>query len=201
MKKLLKVIIVLILIATLTVFSINRYVINSYKDKIIDIEKLKDINNFDAIVVLGAKVNENNQISLMLKDRLDKAIEVFDYNITDTILMSGDGTKDTYNEPIAMSNYIEIMDTSNVNILKDNKGLSTYDSMYRLKSIYNYKKVLIITQEYHLYRSLYIANELGIDAYGISARKKEYKKQFIRDLREILARNKDFVLTLIKYEV
>ena len=80
----------------------------------------------------------------------------------------------------------------------DHAGFSTYESIYRAKEIFKAKKIIIVTQKYHLYRALYIANKLGLEAYGISADKKEYSGQIKREIREILARNKDIIQTIIK---
>ena len=80
----------------------------------------------------------------------------------------------------------------------DHAGFSTYESIYRAKEIFGAKKILIVTQEYHLYRALYIARCFGIDAYGVSSDLDNYYGQFHRDVREILARVKDFGLCILK---
>ena len=64
--------------------------------------------------------------------------------------------------------------------------------------MFGVKKMIIVTQEYHLYRALYIAKKLGIEAYGIASDYHTYVGQSIRDLREVLARNKDFIITITK---
>ena len=81
-----------------------------------------------------------------------------------------------------------------------NAGFSTYESIYRAKEIFGADKVIIVTQEYHLHRALYVAKSLGIDAYGVSADYRTYAGQIGRDLREILARNKDFITSIFKPE-
>ena len=83
-------------------------------------------------------------------------------------------------------------------IFMDHAGFSTYDSIYRAKEIFGAKKIIIVTQEYHLYRALHIANRLGIEAYGVGADPRQYVGAFNREVREILARNKDFVKCIIK---
>ena len=77
-------------------------------------------------------------------------------------------------------------------------GISTYDSMYRTKEIFQADKIIVVTQQYHLYRTLYIADSLGIDAYGVVANPRIYVGQEIREIREILARAKDFVKCVFK---
>ena len=83
-------------------------------------------------------------------------------------------------------------------IFMDHAGISTYDSIYRLKEIFGVKKVVIVTQKYHLYRAIFIARSLGIEAYGVSAEDIHYNGQALREVREILARDKDFVKSLLK---
>ena len=78
------------------------------------------------------------------------------------------------------------------------KILSTYDSIYRAKEVYNINSAIVVTQKYHLYRSLYISNSMNIDYYGVSSDKRIYQGQEKREIREILARNKDFVNCLLK---
>ena len=192
-KKIIGIIIVIFIISLLSMILINNIVMNKYSYKIVDIDNINNIGEVDAIVVLGAKVNNKQQISLMLKDRLDKGIELLNLNVSDVILMSGDGIS-VNNEVAAMKNYANIMSISDEYIKEDINGLSTNESMYNLKNVFNYKKVIIVTQRYHMYRALYIANELGLDAYGVNAREKEYKGQTYRDFREMLARCKDYFL-------
>ena len=184
----------LVIMLLVLVFGINFYVKQSTKNQIINISEIKDIN---AIVVLGASVKKDGSLSLMLKERLDASFKI--YNSTNSkIIMSGDHTKKYYDEVTAMKNYaIENGIDSNI-IYLDHAGISTYDSIYRMKHIFKLNKIVIVTQEYHLYRALYIANKLGIEAYGIDATKVRYSGQLYRDLREILARNKDFFKCIFK---
>ena len=80
----------------------------------------------------------------------------------------------------------------------DHAGFSTYESIYRAKEIFNVKKIIIVTQKYHLYRALYIANQLGIEAYGVGSDPRQYVGATYREAREILARDKDFVKCIFK---
>ena len=84
------------------------------------------------------------------------------------------------------------------NIFMDHAGFSTYDSIYRAKEIFKAEKIVIVTQKYHLYRAIYIAKELNLEAYGSIANKREYPNQLIRDIREIAARIKDLIKSIIK---
>ena len=80
----------------------------------------------------------------------------------------------------------------------DHAGFSTYDSMVRAKDIFCAEKVIVVSQEYHLYRALYLAEKLGLDAYGVSAMDIDYRGQAYREFREMLARAKDFCTAVIQ---
>ena len=196
MKKLMNFFMIFTIIILLIIFGINFYVKFSTKNQIIDLSEVEEV---DAIVVLGASIREDGSLSLMLKERLDTSFEVYKQN-NSKLVMTGDHTKKYYNEVSAMKNYaIENGIDSNI-IYLDHAGISTYDSIYRMKHIFKLNKIIIVTQEYHLYRALYIANSLGIEAYGVDATKVRYTGQLYRDLREILARNKDFFKCIFKPE-
>lgn len=157
-----------------------------------------DYNNYKYIIVLGAKVTDSSP-SLMLKDRLDKVVELYNQNKDIKIIVSGDSKNpNTYDEVTVMYNYLINNNIDKNNLIKDEYGLSTYESINRAKNIIEQEKTIIITQKYHLYRSLYIAKQLDIEAVGISAKEYKYYGQLTRNIREILARVKDFIQVKLK---
>jgi len=134
----------------------------------------------------------------MLKDRLDKAIELYQNKVAPKVIVSGDHGREDYDEVNSMKNYLIEKGIESENIFMDHAGFSTYESMYRTKAIFEVKKVVVVTQEYHLYRSIYIGEKLGIETYGVAAIKANYAGQARREIREILARDKDFIKAMIK---
>lgn len=194
MKKIIIVISIFILFLLLVIFLPNIYVIQSTKNKI-DIDD--DIKDIDCIVVLGAGVWKNKP-SPVLKDRLDKAVELYMNGVSNKIIVSGDHGKNDYDEVNIMKQYLIENDIPSNNIFMDHAGFSTYDTIYRMKEIFDVNKMIIVSQEYHLYRALYISKKIGIKAYGISALKINYSGQTKRELREILARDKDFFKCFFK---
>jgi vancomycin permeability regulator SanA len=134
----------------------------------------------------------------MIEDRLKAAINLYDNNVSKKIIMSGDHGRKEHDEVNVMKNYAMELDVPSNDIFMDHAGFSTYESMYRLKHIFGAKSVVIVTQKYHLYRSLYIARSLGIDAYGYAAEDIKYFGDTYRELREILARDKDFFKSIYK---
>jgi len=193
-KILIRMIIMLCLIVFIFVVFVNLIVIGKSSKYI---NKQINYNDYDYIIVLGAKVSDGMP-SLMLRDRLDRAIEIYNLNKNIKIIVSGDSQDiNIYDEVGVMYNYLVSNGVDSQNIIRDNYGISTYDSIIRMKEIINNNKVIIVTQRYHLYRSVYIARELEIDAVGIGSREYKYFGQLGRDIREILARVKDFVLVKI----
>ena len=136
----------------------------------------------------------------MLEDRLLEGIKLYQNGVSDKIIMSGDHGRNEYDEVNIMKEYTTLKGIPSENIFMDHAGFSTYESIYRAKNIFQAKKVVIVTQEYHLYRAIYIANRLGLEAYGVGADPTQYAGAFKREVREILARDKDFIKCIFKPE-
>ena len=183
----------------LILIGINMRVKGTVKGRIVETDGLPD-EEFDCIMVLGCQVKEGGEPSHMLRDRLQRGVETYQYGASEKLLMSGDHGRTDYNEVETMKQYAIDEGIESENIFMDHAGFSTYESIYRAKEVFGVKKMVIITQEYHLYRALYIAEKLGIEAYGVASDYHIYAGQSMRDLREVLARAKDFVTTIVKPE-
>lgn len=195
--KLTKYVCILCLVCLCFVFSLNFYVKGSTKNQILSEEEVTKIENVNAILVLGAGI-WGDKPSHMLEDRLLEAISLYEKGVSSKIIMSGDHGRKEYDEVNIMKDFAIQNGIPSEDIFMDHAGFSSYDSLYRAREIFGVKKVLIVTQKYHLYRALYIANKLGIEAYGIPSNPRKYGGQTKRELREILARNKDFVKCILK---
>lgn len=194
-KIIVAVITLLAVIAVATVFGINSFVKASASKYILD---AADVDcDYDCVLILGCKVNGNSP-STMLRDRLSQGVALYGV-ASDKLLMTGDHGKDGYDEVGVMKAYAEDAGIPSEDIFEDHAGFSTYESMYRAKEIFKAEKILIVTQEYHLYRAIYDARALGLDAYGVIAEPSiNYGGQTYRDIREILARCKDFLFSIFK---
>lgn len=201
------VVIVLILVVGVNFFVVKTTsgqiaaTLDSHTDSIskAEINKLKAINA-DCIIVLGASVNADGTPSKMLQDRLDAGIELYKKGVAPKLLMSGDDGQIVYNEVNVMRNYAEAAGVPSEDIFLDHAGFSTYESVYRAKYIFDVKRMVAVTQSYHLYRTLYGCERMGIEAIGVAADQKVYTGQAMREVREILARDKDFLKWVIKPE-
>jgi len=200
LKRIAKTAIVLLVTAVIGSFSalgVSAYVKSDAEDKIITPEQAEKLDDVDCIIVLGCYVDDIEP-SPMLEDRLKVGIQLYNMGVSPKILMSGDHGQKDYDEVNAMKQYAIDRDIPSENIFMDHAGFSTYESMYRAKEIFQAEKVVIVTQKYHLYRSIYVAEELGLEAYGVASDLQNYTKQSSYDLREILARDKDFFQAIIK---
>ncbi|MCR5610170.1 MAG: YdcF family protein [Lachnospiraceae bacterium] len=183
----------------LTALGINWYVKGSTKDKILKESDYSDLSDVDCIIILGAGV-WGDKPSPMLEDRLLYSIDLYEKGVSNKIIMSGDHGKEDYDEVNLMKDYAIEKGVPSENIFMDHAGFSTYETMYRAKEVFQAEKVVIVTQEYHLYRALYDAEKLGLTAYGVGADPRVYAGQSLRDIREIVARDKDFVKCIFKPE-
>ena len=177
---------------------VNAYVKSSVKDRILDVDAAAELEGVDCILILGCGVQENGRPSAMLTDRLLCGMELYNAGVAPKLLMSGDHGRVEYDEVNAMKQFAIDEGSASEDVFMDHAGFSTYESVYRAKEIFQADKVIIVTQSYHLYRALYIAKSLGIEAYGVGSDQRTYYNQSYRDVRELLARNKDFFGCLLK---
>lgn len=200
-KPLITALVVILILAVLgfsAVFCINAYVMGSVSERIISTDQAAQLTDVDCILVLGCKVKDSGEPSDMLYDRLTRGVELYDLKAAPKLLMSGDHGQDHYDEVNAMKQFALDAGVPSVDIFMDHAGFSTYESIYRAKEVFGVQKMIIVSQEYHLYRALYIAQELGVEAYGVSADYRNYSGQAARDIREVLARVKDVATAIFQ---
>ena len=185
---------VFLLIAILS--AVNIHVISSTREDIVSGSD-KSHKSYDCILVLGAGVNNNSTPSPMLADRLDVAIHLYLSGYSNTVFLSGDRSGDDYDEVAVMRSYCIERGVLESDIVCDNFGYSTYESLNNLCEYNSYNDVIIVTQRYHLYRAIFIAEAMGIEVDGVSATTRAYRGQNIRDVREGLARFKDALKLVI----
>lgn len=178
----------LCILGAIFVIGVNAYIISYVSDYIIELDELEN-HNFDCIMVLGAGLWDGEP-SPMLRERLNFSLEAYDTGCSEKLLMSGDHGKENYDEVNTMKDYVIENGIDKDNVFLDHAGFSTYESMYRARDVFKVEKMLIITQKYHMYRAVYNARKLGIDAYGY--KREVLKYPFTNDIREMLARTKDF---------
>lgn len=196
-----KVIVALLVLMTLCIsalFCLNAFVKGSVSHLILSTEEAALLKDVDCILVLGCKVKDSGEPSDMLHDRLTRGVELYHLGAAPKLLMSGDHGQEDYDEVTAMKLFALDSAVPSQDVFMDHAGFSTYESIYRAKEVFGVEKMIIVSQEYHLYRALYIAQELGVEAYGVSADLRNYTGQTARDIRELLARVKDIATSILQ---
>ena len=186
-----------VLAVAAVVAATNAVTVLATKDRIVSAEAAASFGA-DAIVVLGASVYADGTPSGILQDRLDDGIALYFAGAAPKIIMSGDNSTVSYNEVKAMKDYAVAQGVPSEDVFCDHAGFSTYESMYRAKHGFGAERIVVATQTYHLYRALYAASGLGLEAVGVPSDYREYAHQLQYDVREIPARTKDFFKTLLR---
>ncbi|MBS4461971.1 MULTISPECIES: YdcF family protein [unclassified Facklamia] len=202
MKNIIKIIIISSMLIFLLSISfigvINLFVIFSTSSKQYSLEQFKENQTHQAkdvsILVLGAGIIDAQTPSKILAARLDAAIALAKQYPEKKLIMSGDHKDIYYDEVSVMKNYAISHGIASERIYLDHAGYSTYDSLYRLKSVLGQQRVIIVTQGYHLSRALMLASGLKLNAVGIQAQEVN-STRVERESREVLARIKDFMVT------
>ncbi len=168
-------------------FSVNKYIVNEHNIS----------DDMQAILVLGAMVTPDKRPCLMLKDRLDMAVSLYDDEVAPMIIVSGDYSPPYYDEVGVMKSYLMNEGVPEEAIVLHKKGYSTFDSMMWLSNNadYDIDKCVVVTQKYHLLRAVYIGR-YNADVYGVPAEHHPYPQLLKYEVREAFARVKDFVLVI-----
>ena len=173
----------------------NAAAILTTQDDIVDQQAAASFDA-DAIIVLGASVHPDGTPSGILQDRLDDGIALYFAGAAPKIIMSGDNGTESYNECWAMKQYAISQGVPSEDVFCDHAGFSTYETMYRARHVFGAERIVVATQTYHLYRALYDAQGVGMEAIGVPSDYGEYANQSWYDIREVFARTKDFFQVL-----
>lgn len=188
MNHLIKVLLVLISFATLFYASANLWIWLVSHDSIVT---FPDAKPADAVIILGAYVRPDGALSWILKDRLDTGLEVYNQGLALKIIVTGDHGQKDYNEVQAMKDYLISHEVPAEDIFMDHAGFDTYDSIYRARDVFQVRSAIIVTQNFHLPRSVYIAKRLGLEVQGVESRL-YYPWWYANTIRDSVARVKAY---------
>ncbi|MBR5825564.1 MAG: YdcF family protein [Clostridia bacterium] len=199
MKKLkfaLKIFILISVAATIVIFSINLYIVLSANNKITDRDSTAEMYGIDYVVVLGCGIN-GNRPTHMLEDRLLEGMAVAESIPDCKLILTGDNSGKYYNEVGVMKSFCLEKGFDENRIITDDFGFSTGESLENTKNVFGGNNVIIITQKYHTYRALFIAEIIGLDAHAVPSDPRSYSTWLYKSVREPLARVKDFIKYII----
>ena len=137
---------------------------------------VSDVPSAPVAIVFGAGLNRDGSASPVLRDRVMTAANLYFSGKVKKLLVSGDNRVSNHNEPGAMRDYALQLGVPDQDIVQDFAGWSTYDTCYRARQIFGVQDAIVVTQTYHLYRALFLCNELGLKVVGVSADLREYSK-------------------------
>lgn len=189
----------IVLLIGIAAVSLSVYMVKATEKNIFTADTFKNDEKADCILILGAGVKDDKP-KPMLRDRLLTGIELYKSGAAEKIIMSGDHGRADYDEVNVMRAFALEQGVRAEDIFLDHAGFSTYDSVYRAKNIFGAENIIIVSPKYHLYRALYISEKLDVKAAGVSANLNTYGGQLKRDIREIIARDKDFFKCIVKPE-
>ena len=181
------------------VLGVNLWMIARTRDAVYEPGNARGLSG-DCILVLGCGLRQDGTPSQMLRDRLDVGIAAYKQGVAPKLLMSGDHGRVTYDEVNAMKDYAIAQGVPSENIFMDHAGFSTYESAYRAKAVFEVKSAFLVTQKYHLYRAVFLARVMGIEAYGVAADRRDYRNDLYNNVRESLARVKDLFMAIFRPE-
>lgn len=167
---------------------INSHIKNQAEAYILSADEAAGMQT-DCILVLGAGLNDDGTPGWVLSRRLEEGLELYQRGAGKKLIMSGDHGRTRYDEVNAMKAWAMARGVPSEDIFMDHAGFSTYESMYRARDVFDVESMIIVSQKYHLYRSLYDAHALGLDAYAVPC----YGGTWRSEPREILARCKDWL--------
>jgi SanA protein len=147
----------------------------------------------DCALVLGAGVRDDGTPSDVLRDRLDESLALYRAGRVRRIIVSGDHHTVTYDEPNAMRAYLEANGIPAEAIVMDHAGFDTYSSMWRAKNVFGVSRVVVVTQQFHLARAVWLARSLGMEAEGSAADRHLYRGIAWLQVREVVSRTKAYV--------
>lgn len=184
------VVVVVVVAGMAAPFLLRTYTDAHYDAEHYGVDALPD--NYEVAIVFGARVLRDGRLSTMLRDRVATGIDLYMAGKVDYLLMTGDGSSEGYNEPRAMRAYAVSRGVPENAIILDEAGLRTYDSCFRARDVFGLEQAVLVTQDFHLDRALFLCDNLGLEVVGVAAdyqRPNGYSAQSLRwqNLREVAA--------------
>lgn len=198
MLKIGRTLLIITLLLILVIYAINIYISHISRNSMFS--KVRDLPSTYVALVLGAHVSKEGTPSNFLQDRLDIALQLYRQNKVKRLLLSGDHGSIGYDEVNNMRNYLLAKGVDTRDIFLDHAGFDTYNSIVRAKDIFGIHEMVIVSQEFHLKRALYIAEKKGVKAWGIVADHSDYGSLRYLNFREKIACIKAFMEVLINKE-
>jgi len=192
-SKKLKIAIAVLLILQIGLIIICNSIINKTTNELVFNEINQIPHNKVGLLLGTSKFLKSGQPNMYFSNRITAAVELHEAGKIDYFVISGDNSRETYNEPLDMKNELMSNGVPENKIFLDYAGFRTYDSVIRMNKIFGQSTFTVISQEFHNRRALYIANRLGLNAIGFNAEDVSAYNGFKTKVREKFARVKVFI--------
>lgn len=152
-------------------------------------------------LVLGTAKNIGGRSNVYFTNRIKAAQELYEAGKVKAFVVSGDNGRHTYNEPEDMCNALIEAGVPDSIIYMDYAGFRTLDSVVRMNKIFGQEDFIVVSQQFHNERAIFLAQYNGLKAYGYNAKDIRLNRSSIKTkAREKLARVKVFVDILTNKE-
>lgn len=179
-------------VVVLLVASANVYVLVSGGGEYTD--EVAEVPGAEVAIVPGALVEPDGEMSAMLADRVEQAARLWHAGKVEKILVSGDHGSWIYDEPDTMRKALVADGVDPEDVFEDHAGFETWATMVRARSIFGVRDAVVVTQGFHMPRALFLADEAGIEATGLTADLHHWGHQGRKSTaREVLSRVKAVV--------
>ena len=140
-------------------------------------------------IVFGAGLLRDGSAGPVLSDRVKTAVQLYQQAKVDKLLMSGDNRFVEYNEPEAMRQYALELGVPEEDVVLDYAGRRTYDTCYRANTIFQVQSAILVTQNFHLARAIFLCNWFGVESTGVKANNTYFRKisRLFWNARELFA--------------
>lgn len=189
-RRVITVFVVAVAAGGLSLYAVAQIAVGAMVDRIVSVDSVPVV---DVIIVPGASVLPSGKPSDVLTDRLIMAHAVYRAGKAEKIFLSGDGRLEEYNEVVAMHAYLVDAGVPETALVDDPAGYDTFATMEHAVATFGAVPVVIATQTFHLPRAMYLAQNVGMDAYGVAAERQPYVKDDLFAARERFANVKAFI--------
>ena len=196
LKKLIFLFLFLLVAGFVIIWSLHLYISSTSSSRIFN--NLESVPVTHTVIILGASVHADGKLSPILQDRVDTGLKLYTSGKAKRFLLSGDNRREDYDEVNSMRNYLLERNVPENHIFIDPAGIDTYDSMYRSREIFEVPSAIVVTQQFHLPRAIFIAKNLGLNYIGYPADSRQYKTEGSLKRREKLANLKAVIELLIQ---
>ncbi|MFE4172597.1 vancomycin high temperature exclusion protein [Streptomyces sp. NPDC056909] len=161
------------------------------------VRTVADVPAGDVAVVFGAGLRAGRPAPY-LAHRLDAAAELYSTGKVKVVLVTGDNSREEYDEPDAMRTYLIERGVPDGRIVSDYAGFDTWDSCVRARKIFGVDRAVLVTQGFHVRRAVALCRAAGVESYGVGVSERRDATWYYGGIREMFASGKAAAEALLR---